>query len=47
MAAGGVSQHHDRVGCEASGPHFSFNLDIAGSAYGLNALGGRYASPTM
>ena len=27
--------------------HFSFNFDIAGSAYGLLALGGRYASPTM
>jgi hypothetical protein len=27
--------------------HFSFNFDIAGSAYGLNALGGRYASPTI
>ena len=27
--------------------HFSFNFDIAGAAYGLAALGGRYASPTM
>jgi len=27
--------------------HFSFNFDIAGSAYGLLALGGRYVSPTM
>jgi 3-hydroxy-9,10-secoandrosta-1,3,5(10)-triene-9,17-dione monooxygenase len=27
--------------------HFSFNFDIAGAAYGLHALGGRYASPTM
>jgi 3-hydroxy-9,10-secoandrosta-1,3,5(10)-triene-9,17-dione monooxygenase len=27
--------------------HFSFNFDIAGAAYGLFALGGRYASPTM
>jgi len=27
--------------------HFSFNFDIAGSAYGLYALGGKYASPTM
>ncbi len=27
--------------------HFSFNFDIAGSAYGLNALGGAYAQPTM
>ncbi|MGB8435293.1 MAG: acyl-CoA dehydrogenase family protein, partial [Burkholderiales bacterium] len=27
--------------------HFSFNFDIAGSAYGLYALGGKYANPTM
>jgi 3-hydroxy-9,10-secoandrosta-1,3,5(10)-triene-9,17-dione monooxygenase len=27
--------------------HFSFNFDIAGAAYGLAALGGRYANPTM
>ena len=27
--------------------HFSFNFDIAGAAYGLRALGGRYANPTM
>jgi len=27
--------------------HFSFNFDIAGAAYGLNALGGRYGNPTM
>ncbi len=27
--------------------HFSFNFDIAGSALGLNALGGTYANPTM
>jgi 3-hydroxy-9,10-secoandrosta-1,3,5(10)-triene-9,17-dione monooxygenase len=27
--------------------HFSFNFDIAGAAYGLNALGGQYVSPTM
>jgi 3-hydroxy-9,10-secoandrosta-1,3,5(10)-triene-9,17-dione monooxygenase len=27
--------------------HFSFNFDIAGAAYGLHALGGPYASPTM
>jgi 3-hydroxy-9,10-secoandrosta-1,3,5(10)-triene-9,17-dione monooxygenase len=31
----------------AIGQHFSFNFDIAGAAYGLDALGGRYASPTM
>jgi 3-hydroxy-9,10-secoandrosta-1,3,5(10)-triene-9,17-dione monooxygenase len=27
--------------------HFSFNFDIAGSAFGLNALGGAYSNPTM
>jgi 3-hydroxy-9,10-secoandrosta-1,3,5(10)-triene-9,17-dione monooxygenase len=27
--------------------HFSFNFDIAGSAYGSFALGGAYANPTM
>jgi 3-hydroxy-9,10-secoandrosta-1,3,5(10)-triene-9,17-dione monooxygenase len=27
--------------------HFSFNFDIAGAAFGLNALGGPYANPTM
>ena len=27
--------------------HFSFNFDIAGSAFGLDALGGAYANPTM
>ncbi|MGH8668405.1 MAG: acyl-CoA dehydrogenase family protein [Burkholderiales bacterium] len=27
--------------------HFSFSFDIAGSAYGTAALGGRYANPTM
>src|SRR5262245_29320958 len=27
--------------------HFSFNFDIAGAAYGLFALGGRYANPTV
>ena len=27
--------------------HFSFNFDIAGAAYGLFALGGRSANPTM
>jgi hypothetical protein len=31
----------------AVGQHFSFNFDVAGAAYGLNALGGRYTSPTM
>jgi 3-hydroxy-9,10-secoandrosta-1,3,5(10)-triene-9,17-dione monooxygenase len=27
--------------------HFSFNFDIAGSAYGMHALGGPYSNPTM
>lgn len=27
--------------------HFSFNFDIAGSAFGLAALGGRYTNPSM
>jgi alkylation response protein AidB-like acyl-CoA dehydrogenase len=27
--------------------HFSFNFDIAGSAYGLHARGGKFASPTF
>lgn len=27
--------------------HFSFNFDIAGSAYGSHALGGAYTNPTM
>jgi 3-hydroxy-9,10-secoandrosta-1,3,5(10)-triene-9,17-dione monooxygenase len=27
--------------------HFSFNFDIAGAAFGLHALGGNYANPTM
>jgi hypothetical protein len=27
--------------------HFSFNFDIAGSAYGTHALGGSYANPTI
>ena len=31
----------------AMGQHFSFNFDIAGSAFGLHALGGTYANPTM
>lgn len=31
----------------AIGQHFSFNFDIAGSAYGAHALGGAYANPTM
>ncbi len=32
---------------QAASQHFSFNFDIAGSAYGTLALGGKYASPTM
>ncbi len=31
----------------AMNQHFSFNFDIAGSAYGLAALGGDYKNPTM
>jgi 3-hydroxy-9,10-secoandrosta-1,3,5(10)-triene-9,17-dione monooxygenase len=32
---------------QAINQHFSFNFDIAGSAYGTVALGGKYANPTM
>ena len=32
---------------QAINQHFSFNFDIAGSAFGTVALGGRYANPTM
>jgi alkylation response protein AidB-like acyl-CoA dehydrogenase len=32
---------------QAINQHFSFNFDIAGSAYGTLALGGKYANPTM
>ena len=32
---------------QAAGQHFSFNFDIAGSAYGTVAMGGKYANPTM
>ena len=32
---------------QAIGQHFSFNFDIAGSAYGTVAMGGAYANPTM
>jgi hypothetical protein len=31
----------------AMAQHFAFNFDIAGSAFGLHALGGAYANPTM
>lgn len=32
---------------QAINQHFSFNFDIAGSAFGAAALGGGYANPTM
>jgi len=32
---------------QAGGQHFSFSFDIAGSAYGTAALGGKYANPTL
>jgi 3-hydroxy-9,10-secoandrosta-1,3,5(10)-triene-9,17-dione monooxygenase len=32
---------------QALGQHFSFNFDIAGSAYGTVALGGKYVNPSM
>ena len=32
---------------QAASQHFSFNFDVAGSAYGTVALGGKYANPTM
>jgi 3-hydroxy-9,10-secoandrosta-1,3,5(10)-triene-9,17-dione monooxygenase len=32
---------------QAASQHFSFNFDIAGSAYGTAALGGKYANPTL
>jgi 3-hydroxy-9,10-secoandrosta-1,3,5(10)-triene-9,17-dione monooxygenase len=32
---------------QAAGQHFSFNFDIAGSAYGTVALGGKYVHPTL
>jgi 3-hydroxy-9,10-secoandrosta-1,3,5(10)-triene-9,17-dione monooxygenase len=32
---------------QAAGQHFSFNFDIAGSAFGIVALGGKYTNPTM
>jgi len=31
----------------AMSQHFSFNFDIAGAAFGLNALGGSYINPAM
>jgi 3-hydroxy-9,10-secoandrosta-1,3,5(10)-triene-9,17-dione monooxygenase len=32
---------------QAAGQHFSFNFDIAGSAFGIAALGGKYSNPTL
>jgi len=32
---------------QAIAQHFSFNFDIAGSAFGTVALGGKYANPTL
>ncbi len=32
---------------QAMSQHFSFSFDIAGAAYGLAVLGGKYANPTM
>jgi 3-hydroxy-9,10-secoandrosta-1,3,5(10)-triene-9,17-dione monooxygenase len=32
---------------QAASQHFSFNFDIAGSAYGSVALGGQYVHPTL
>jgi len=32
---------------QAAAQHFSFNFDIAGSAYGTVALGGKYGNPTL
>ena len=32
---------------QAINQHFSFNFDIAGAAFGIAALGGKYAHPTM
>ena len=32
---------------QAINQHFSFNFDIAGSAYGTVAMGGKYTNPTM
>jgi len=32
---------------QAASQHFSFNFDIAGAAFGLNALGGNYVNPAM
>jgi len=32
---------------QAASQHFSFQFDIAGSAFGLSALGGKYVNPSM
>jgi len=31
----------------AMNQHFAFNFDIAGSVFGLHALGGAYTNPAM
>jgi 3-hydroxy-9,10-secoandrosta-1,3,5(10)-triene-9,17-dione monooxygenase len=32
---------------QAASQHFSFNFDIAGAAFGMTALGGKYSNPTL
>ena len=32
---------------QAASQHFSFNFDIAGSAFGIATLGGKYSNPTL
>jgi 3-hydroxy-9,10-secoandrosta-1,3,5(10)-triene-9,17-dione monooxygenase len=32
---------------QAASQHFSFNFDIAGAAFGIAALGGKYSNPTL
>jgi len=32
---------------QAASQHFTFNFDITGSAFGITALGGKYANPTI
>jgi 3-hydroxy-9,10-secoandrosta-1,3,5(10)-triene-9,17-dione monooxygenase len=32
---------------QAASQHFSFNFDIAGAAFGIAALGGKYVNPTL
>jgi 3-hydroxy-9,10-secoandrosta-1,3,5(10)-triene-9,17-dione monooxygenase len=40
-----LQRYHRDV--QAASQHFSFNFDIAGSAFGIAALGGQYIHPTM